>query len=149
MPRREPPLRRWLDDPEFSLDTRYRFTADNQDALSANQLQYKESLRARFNLDPGKRYTVNVGYFTGNSFGSAWDNWGVGNHTAFDRTHNYLKQLYASATPCPRAGAAVRRSLSGHGARAMSWSRTTMTGTWSESGSACGDRRNCSSTRSP
>jgi len=99
LPRREPPLRRWLDIETFSFDTRYRFTADNQDLLSANQLQYKESLRARFNLDAGKRYTVNVGYFTGNSFVSAWDNWGVGNHTTFDRTHNYVKQLYASAMP--------------------------------------------------
>jgi len=98
-PRREPPLRRWLEIQNVSLDTRYRFTADNQDALSANQLQYRESIKARVNLDPGRRYTVNVGYFSGNSFVSAWDNWGVGNSTAFDGTHNYVKQLYASATP--------------------------------------------------
>jgi hypothetical protein len=97
--RREPPLRRWLDIQSFSVDTRYRFTSDNQDVLSANQLQYKDSLKARFNLDPGKRYTVNVGYFSGNSFGSAWDNWGVGNHTAFDRKGGNLKQLYASVIP--------------------------------------------------
>ena len=99
LPRRETPLRRWLDLQTFSVDTRYRFTADNQDVLSANQLQYKESLRARFNFDAGKRYTVSVGYFTGNSFGSAWDNWGVGNNTVFDRKNSYLKQLYASAAP--------------------------------------------------
>ena len=98
-----------------SLDTRYRFTADNQDALSANQLQYRESIKARFNLDPGRRYTVNVGYFTGNSFVSAWDNWGVGNSTAFDGTHNYLKQLYASATPARGLVLQYRRSLSGQG----------------------------------
>lgn len=97
----EPPLRRWLDVQAFSLDTRYRLTADNEDVLATNQLQYKESLRARLNLDAGKRYTVSVGYFTGNSFGSAWDNWGVGNNTAFDRTNNYVKQLYASAIAVP------------------------------------------------
>ena len=98
-PRPEPPLRRWLDVQTFSVDTRYRFTADNDDVLSANQLQYKDSLRARFNLDPGKRYTVSVGYFTGNSFGSTWDNWGIGNHTAFDSRANYIKQLHATAIP--------------------------------------------------
>jgi hypothetical protein len=97
--RPEPPLRRWLDIQTFSVDTRYRFTADSQEVLAANQLQYRESFRAQFNLDPGQRYTVSVGYFTGNSFGSAWDNWGVGNNTAFDRTNNYIKQLYASAMP--------------------------------------------------
>jgi hypothetical protein len=98
-PRPEPPLRRWLDVQTFSVDTRYRFTADNDDVLSANQLQYQDSLRARFNVDPGKRYTVSVGYFTGNSFGSTWDNWGIGNHTAFDSRANYIKQLHATAIP--------------------------------------------------
>ncbi len=98
-PRPEPRLRRWLDIQNFSVDTRYRFTADNQDVRSANQLQYRESFKARFNLDRDKRYTISMGYFTGSSFASSWDNWGVGNSTAFDGTQNYLKQLYASATP--------------------------------------------------
>ena len=98
-PRPEPRLRRWLDIQNFSVDTRYRFTADNQDVLSANQLQYRDSFKARFNLDRDKRYTIHLGYFTGSSFASAWDNWGVGNSTAFDGTQNYLKQLYASAAP--------------------------------------------------
>jgi hypothetical protein len=39
---------------------------------------------------------VNVGYFSGNSFISTWNNWGAG-RVSFDGKNNYLKQLFASA----------------------------------------------------
>jgi hypothetical protein len=99
VPAAEPSVRRWIDVQTFTLFTRYRFTENSDGVRSANQLQYKDSLRARFNFDREKRYTVNVGYFTGNTFTGTWNNLGVGNQTAFDRKDNYFKQLYASATP--------------------------------------------------
>jgi hypothetical protein len=51
------------------------------------------------NIDAQKRYTVNVGYFSGSNFTSTWNNWGVGHDTEFDGKDNYLKQLYGSAIP--------------------------------------------------
>lgn len=95
----EPPLRRWFEIQSFTIYSRYRFTSNSKDVTTADQLQYKDQLQARVNLDAAKRYTVNVGYFTGSSFISTWDNWGVGNSTAFDGKNNYVKQLYVSAIP--------------------------------------------------
>jgi hypothetical protein len=95
----EPPLRRWFEIQSFTLSTRYRIIDNSKDVRTSNQLQYKDSFRARVNLDADKRYTINIGYFSGSSFTSSWNNWGVGNKTLFDGKNNYLKQLYGSATP--------------------------------------------------
>jgi hypothetical protein len=95
----DPPIRRWLDVQTFTLYTRYRFTETSRDVTTTNQLQYKDSFRARFNIDPEKRYTVNFGYFSGNNFVGTWNNWGVGHGTDFDGHDNYMKQLYVSAEP--------------------------------------------------
>jgi hypothetical protein len=95
----EPPLRRWFEIQNFTVYTRYRFIENSKDVTTSNQLQYKDSFRARFNIDAARRFTVNFGYFSGNSFTSTWDNWGVGNDTAFDGKNNYMKQLYAAAIP--------------------------------------------------
>jgi hypothetical protein len=93
-----PPIRRWLDVQQLTLYSRYRFIENNADVTTANQLQYKQSMRARFNFDSKKRYTINVGFFSGASFTSSWDNWGPGTGD-FDGKDNYVKQLYASAIP--------------------------------------------------
>lgn len=97
----EPPIRRWLDLQQLTLYSRYRFVDNNKEpsVTTADQLQYKESIRARFNVDPEKRFTINAGFFSGGSFTSSWDNWGVGTGGNFDGQDNYVKQLYASAIP--------------------------------------------------
>jgi len=94
-----PPLRRWLEIQSFTIYTRYRFTATSKDVTTADQLQYKDQIQARVNLDAARRYTVNIGYFTGSNFIGTWNNWGVGHDTSFDGKDNYFKQIYASAIP--------------------------------------------------
>jgi hypothetical protein len=95
-----PAIRRWLDVQQLMFYTRYRFIENNADVTTANQLQYKDSTRARFNLDARKRYTINAGFFSGSSFTGSWDNWGAGTGD-FDGKDHYVKQLYASAIPVP------------------------------------------------
>lgn len=95
----EPSLRRWFEFQQFAVYTRYRFTENSRNVTTTNQQQYKDSIRARVNFDPDKRYTLNVGYFTGSSFISSWDNLGWGNNTTFDRKNNYFKQIYGDAIP--------------------------------------------------
>src|SRR4051812_25405498 len=95
----EPPLRRWLEIQQFNFNTRFRYTENSRDVVTTNQQQYKDAVRAKFNIDPQKRYTINVGYFTGSSFISSWNNTGWGNNTTFDHKNNYFKQLYGSAVP--------------------------------------------------
>jgi hypothetical protein len=95
-PRAASPLSRWFELQTFTLYTRYRVVENSQDVVTSNQLQYKDAIRAKFNLDPRKRFTVNVGFFSGNSFISSWNNWGAG-RVSFDGKNNYLKQMFASA----------------------------------------------------
>ena len=97
-PAQEPPLRRWFEIQNVTVYSRYRFVESSADVTTSNQAQYKDTFRARFNIDSDKRYTVNVGYFSGNSFIGSWNNWGVGTGN-FDGKDHYMKQLYASATP--------------------------------------------------
>ena len=98
-PAPDPPLRRWFEFQQFTLSTRYRFIENNKDVTTSNQEQYKESVRARVNLDPRKRYTVNMGFFTGATFTSSWNNLGIGNNTVFVGKDHYFKQFYAAAAP--------------------------------------------------
>lgn len=98
-PKPEPPLRRWFEIQQFTVYGRYRFAENSKDVTTSNQLQYKDSFRARVNLDAQRRYTVNVGVFSGNSFIATWNNLGFGNNTKFDGRDNYVKQLYAAAIP--------------------------------------------------
>jgi hypothetical protein len=99
-PAQEPPLRRWLEFQTLSLSTRYRFIESNADHVSSNDLQYKEIVRGRVNLDAQRRYTVNFGTASGNGFISSWDNTGWGINDG-DFHNHYLKALYASARPVP------------------------------------------------
>lgn len=80
--------------------TRYRFVENSADLTTANQWQYKDVVRARFNFDSAHRYTINVGVFTGTTFISTWNNTGVGTGAPpeFVATHS-MKQLFASAMP--------------------------------------------------
>jgi hypothetical protein len=95
----DPPLRRWFELQQFALSTRYRFIETNRDVVTSNQQQYKDAIRARVNIDPDKRYTVNFGFYTGSAFTSSWNNLGLGHDTSFDGHNNYFKQIYGSAIP--------------------------------------------------
>jgi hypothetical protein len=88
--------------PRFELETltlytRYRLLENNAEVVTANQLQIKDSLRARFNIDESGRFSIHAGAFTGSSFTSSWDTTGVG--TGDWSPDAYLKQLYLSAVP--------------------------------------------------
>jgi hypothetical protein len=95
-PSPSPPLARWFELQTFTLYSRYRVIENSRDVLTSNQTQYKDAIRGRINLDRRKRFTINFGYFSGNSFISTWNNWGAG-RVGFDGKNNYLKQLFASA----------------------------------------------------
>lgn len=94
----EPPLRRWFEFQTFTVYSRYRFIENSAGRTTSSQGQYKDAIRARVNLDAQKNYTINFGYFSGGSFISTWNNWGVGTGDFNGRDH-YLKQLYVSAAP--------------------------------------------------
>jgi hypothetical protein len=98
-PKPEPPLRRWFEIQQLAVNGRYRFMENSRDVTSSNQLQYKDSFRARVNLDPQKRYTINIGSFSGGAFNGSWNNLGLGNNTRFNGRDNYVKQFYAAAVP--------------------------------------------------
>jgi len=95
----EPPLRRWFEIQQFTVFSRYRFAENSRHVRTSSQLQYKDSFRARVNLDRQKRYTVNVGYFSGSAFNGSWNNLGLGNNTLFDGKNHYVKQFYGAAAP--------------------------------------------------
>jgi hypothetical protein len=97
-PAKEPPLRRWFEFQTFSLGARYRFVESNADRVTSNDLQYREQIRGRVNLDAHKRYTINFGTGSGNAFSSGWDYSGAGINDA-DYHNHYFKLLYASAIP--------------------------------------------------
>ena len=73
-----PPLARWIDLQNATLNTRYRFIDSSQGLITTNQLQHRESLRARLKFDAPGRYAFNVGLFTGSRFTSGWNNTGIG-----------------------------------------------------------------------
>jgi hypothetical protein len=93
-----PPLRRWFELQTLTASTRYRFIESNADVVTANQMQYREIFRARFNLDAKHRYTATIGGGSGNAFISAWNNTGAGTGTTNFHDH-YMKELYAAAQP--------------------------------------------------
>ncbi len=94
----EPRLRRWFEFQQFVVSARYRFIETSADVVTSDHMQYREQIRARVNLDAKKRYTVNTGLFSGNSFTSSWDNLGPGTGE-FDGHNHYMKQLYLDAAP--------------------------------------------------
>ncbi len=77
-PKPPPPLARWVDVQNATLTTRYRFVDTSAGAITTNQLQHRESLRARFKFDAPGKYALNVGVFSGSRFTSSWNNTGIG-----------------------------------------------------------------------
>jgi hypothetical protein len=72
------PLARWFDLQNATLNLRYRFIDTSAGLITTNQLQHRESLRARLKFDAPGRYAMNFGAFTGSRFTSGWNNTGVG-----------------------------------------------------------------------
>lgn len=93
----EPPLRRWLEFQTFTLHVRNRYLDSNRRG-STHDPQYKEAIRARFNLDAAHRYTVNFGFFSGRQFIGTFDNVGLGINDGDYHSH-YVKQLFVAASP--------------------------------------------------
>jgi hypothetical protein len=92
-------MARWLDLQNATLNLRYRFVDNSAGTVTTNQLQHRESLRARFKIDERARYALNVGVFTGVRFTSGWDNtgWGIA-----DAQRNIaFKALYGAGQPIP------------------------------------------------
>jgi hypothetical protein len=81
----------------INLSSRYRFVQSSADEITANQLQFKDAFRARFHIDRDRRFTIDVGAFSGSSFTSSWDATGLG--TGRPNGDMFVKQLYASIKP--------------------------------------------------
>lgn len=94
----EPALRRWFEFQQFVLSTRYRFISNSADVTTSNQMQYREQVRFRFNVDAKKRYTLNAGLFTGSQYIASWNNLGPGTGN-FDGKSHYMRQLFLDAAP--------------------------------------------------
>jgi len=92
-----PQLGRWIDLQNATLNLRYRFIDTSAGVVTTNQLQHRETLRARVKFDKSAAYTLNMGVFTGARFTSGWDNtrWGI----AGSQKNLAFKALYFSASP--------------------------------------------------
>ena len=73
-----PVLARWIDVQNATLNTRYRFADNSAGTVTTNQIQHRESLRARFKFDAPGTYALNIGVFSGSRFTSSWNNTGIG-----------------------------------------------------------------------
>lgn len=72
------PLARWIEVQNATVNTRYRFIDTSAGTVTTNQVQHRESLRARLKFDPAAKYALNVGTFSGSRFTSSWNNTGIG-----------------------------------------------------------------------
>ena len=57
---------------------RYRFVDTSAGTVTTNQMQHRESLRARVKFDAPGKYALNAGVFSGSRFTSSWNNTGIG-----------------------------------------------------------------------
>ena len=73
-----PQLARWIDVQNATMNVRYRFVDNSAGTITTNQMQHRESLRARFKFDAPGAYALNVGVFSGSRFTSSWNNTGIG-----------------------------------------------------------------------
>src|SRR5688572_19747735 len=90
-------IARWFELQNATLNLRYRFIDTTAGRITTNQLQHRETVRARVKFDTSAKYTWNFGVFTGTRFSSGWDNtgWGIA-----DAQKNFaFKASYFSAIP--------------------------------------------------
>jgi hypothetical protein len=92
-----PALGRWIDLQNATLNLRYRFVDTSDGVVTTNQLQHRETLRARVKFDSRGRYALHLGVFTGVRFTSGWDNTGWGINPA--QKNLAFKASYLSAQP--------------------------------------------------
>lgn len=88
---------RWFELQNATLNLRYRYIDTSAGVITTNQLQHRESFRARVKLDASAKYTLNLGLFTGVRFTSGWDNtgWGIN-----DAQNNFaFKAIHVAAIP--------------------------------------------------
>lgn len=71
-------MRRWFEVHNATLNLRYRLADNSAGDTVTNQVQHRETLKGRFNVDKSARYTLNFGISTGTNFTSGWDNTGLG-----------------------------------------------------------------------
>lgn len=90
-------IARWLEIQNATLNLRYRFIDNTAGAITTNQVQHRETLRARLKFDGSAKYTLNLGLFTGTRFTSGWDNTGWGINNA--QKNLAFKALYLAAVP--------------------------------------------------
>jgi hypothetical protein len=90
-------IARWIEIQNATLNLRYRFIDTSAGVVTTNQLQHRESLRARVKFDRPGRYSLNAGIFTGTRFTSGWDNTGWGINDA--QKNLAFKAFYFSAQP--------------------------------------------------
>jgi hypothetical protein len=91
------PAARWLDVQTAALDARYRFVDSSAGATTANQLQYRNTLKAGIRLDRAGRYSVQLLAGTGTSFTGSWENSGLG--TGDTDWNPAVRHLYVAARP--------------------------------------------------
>lgn len=72
------PLARWVEVQNATLNVRYRFVDTSAGTVTTNQIQHRESLRARVKFDAPGKYALNAGVFSGSRFTSSWNNTGIG-----------------------------------------------------------------------
>jgi hypothetical protein len=80
-----------------TISTRYRIIENSADQVTANQVQFKDTLRMRMNFDRDGRYSLSGGLVSGNSFTGSWDNTGIG--TGHGAGTQSLRQFFVSAAP--------------------------------------------------
>lgn len=88
---------RWFELQNATLNLRYRYIDTSAGAITTNQLQHRESVRARVKLDTSAKYTLNFGLFTGVRFTGGWDNTGWGINDA--QNTFAFKALHVAAIP--------------------------------------------------
>ncbi len=93
----EAPLARWIDVQNATLNLRYRVADNSAGTLTTNQMQHRESLRARFKIDGPGRFALNFGAFSGSRFTSGWNNSGAGIGDWQDTLA--IRTLYFTAQP--------------------------------------------------
>jgi hypothetical protein len=88
---------RWFDLQGIQAETRYRVIEASTGAITVNQWQHKQTVRAAFKFDAMGRYTIQSYLGTGNSFTGSWDPTGVG--TGAPTWDFRVRRLYAQAIP--------------------------------------------------
>jgi hypothetical protein len=91
-----PTLGRWVEVQNATLNLRYRFVDTSAGVVTTNQVQHRETLRARLKFDQPGRYALNLGTFSGQRFTSGWNNTGMGSD--WQKTLA-VRNLYVAAQP--------------------------------------------------